>query len=141
MENNNMIDLNKMKEYEYVEEMLRSLGIDEEQVKEYDKDLFRDDIRDILKEFFKERELVSDAIDEWVRENFKRLEDMTIFLSIIVENLQNLIVPDREHFMDLVFSFSEEADLEFEHWINVQSELEKFHLSSIKTYVKEMLLE
>lgn len=66
------------------------------------------------------------------------MTDMTIFLSIITEHLQNLIVPDREYFYDLAFDFTEEGKIEFDHWINVQIELEKFHLSSMATYLKEM---
>ena len=132
-----IVDLEKVKENKYVEDHLSNIGLDEETVKDYDEDL-KDETSKILRGFFIKRQGISDQLDDWIRRKCKTMADMAIFLSIITEHLQNLIVPDSEYFSDLVFTFSEESDLEFEHWINVQSELEKFHLSSMATYVKEM---
>ena len=132
-----IVDLEKVKENKYVEDHLSNIGLDEETVKDYDEDL-KDETSKILRGFFIKRQGISDQLDDWIRKKCKTMADMAIFLSIITEHLQNLIVPDSEYFSDLVFNFSEESDLEFEHWINVQGELEKFHLSSMATYVKEM---
>ena len=133
-----IIDLNQTKKKKHVEEKLNELGLDEDTVREYDEERFKDELTEILTEFFIKREAISEEVDDWLRSRFKTMADMAIFLSIITEHLQNLIVPDHEYFSDLLFNFSEESDLEFEHWINVQGELQKFHLSSMAAYVDEM---
>lgn len=133
-----IVDLEKFKDDKYVKEQLGKLGLDEETVRDYDEECFKEEVTETLTEFFIKRENISKEVDDWIRDRFKTMTDMTIFLSIITEHLQNLIVPDHEYFCDLAFDFSEEGKLEFDHWINVQSELEKFHLSSMATYVKEM---
>ena len=38
--------------------------------------------------------------------------------------------------MNFIFKPTEEYDYEFDRWIEIQSELEKYHLSSIAAYVK-----
>lgn len=132
-----IINLNQTKKEKYVEKELANIGLDEETVKEY-KEALKYKTTETLTEFFIKREKISKEVNDWVKSRFKTMADMTMFLSIITEHLQNLIVPDSEHFYDLAFDFSEESQLEFDHWINVQGELEKFHLSSMATYVKEM---
>ena len=133
-----IVDLEKFKDDKYVEEHLSNIGLDEDTVRDYDEETFKDETTEILRGFFIKRESISDQLDDWMKSRLKTMADMAIFLSIITEHLQNLIVPDSEYFSDLVFNFSEESDLEFEHWINVQGELEKFHLSSMAEYVKEI---
>jgi hypothetical protein len=139
MKNQKVVELKNIKHERYVARQLENLGLDKEYIQDYDKSLFMEDVDSVLTEYFQKRDDLSNEFNKWVSSKAKCFTDMTIIISIKTEHMQNLIVPDSEYFFDLVLNPKEENLLVFDHWINVQSELEKLHLSSISTFIREKL--
>jgi hypothetical protein len=139
MKNQKVVELKNIKHERYVARQLENLGLDKEYIQDYDKSLFMEDVDSVLTEYFQKRDDLSNEFNKWVSSKAKCFTDMTIIISIKTEHMQNLIVPDSEYFFDLVLNPKEENLLVFDHWINIQSELEKLHLSSISTFIREKL--
>ena len=139
MKNQKVVELKNIKHERYVARQLENLGLDKEYIQDYDKSLFMEDVDSVLTEYFQKRDDLSNEFNKWVSSKAKCFTDMTIIISIKTEHMQNLIVPDSEYFFDLVLNPKEENLLVFDHWINIQSELEKLHLSSTSTFIREKL--
>lgn len=135
-----IVDLNQKKTKLKIKDELEQIGLDMEMVNEYDKSSLRNISKDLMVEFFNQREEVSNQFNIWLNEQIKDQKDLTAIWSVVCEHFQNLLLPDINDIHDLFMSTksiedAEKGEKDLEKWLTVAGELENFQLMSMKTYL------
>lgn len=143
-----IVDLNKRKRDLEMDENLQALALDREMINNYDGASLKDVSSDLIEEFFKAREDVSDKFSQWLSKNLKNTKDFSLMGSVLCEHFQNLLIPDPEELgmEDALMGRKSEEEMvnmmeELDRLMVLAAYLENFHMANMKQYVKESLKE